>query len=354
MASTEKHSPVPIQACLRAIEITDTGNLRIKKVYFVVVSLDDCVVAESERKSNENSSLHWPEKHIFEVHPSSTVIIKLYRESRFPGVKHLVGEHIGKVVDLLENGGTSMDLKDEYGVVIVPKLELDILATIGTVLQITKSIMDVVSKANPILQASWTVLSTVYNAIQEVELQDDSVRELAESLRELLGIAKENSRLLVIEDTTNVIDDIGRMSLKVTSLIYEYTRPNFSWRALKSQLSKDLKDRIGKCQKACVELREKLQIRLILETSKMTKEIKNHSANIQIMLDIIKDDKLAEEIWKWLSAPDSSGNYNAALGKRQAGTCDWFLNGKWFDDIEQEAGLLWIKGTAGCGKTILW
>ena len=47
-----------------AIEITDISNLQIKKVYFVVVSLDDRVVAESERKSNKISSLHWPEKHI--------------------------------------------------------------------------------------------------------------------------------------------------------------------------------------------------------------------------------------------------------------------------------------------------
>jgi hypothetical protein len=63
--------------------------------------------------------------------------------------------------------------------------------------------------------------------MQEAEGMDDSIRDLAESLREMLGVAKEYPDLLFIGGTTNVTEEIGRTSLKVTSLIYEYTRPSF-------------------------------------------------------------------------------------------------------------------------------
>ncbi|KAF8960072.1 hypothetical protein BDZ97DRAFT_2040728 [Flammula alnicola] len=58
-------------------------------------------------------------------------------------------------------------------------------------------------------------------------------------------------------------------------------------------------------------------------------------------------------IYKWLSAPDSSRNRNEALDKRQADTCSWFLDGEQFRDWIETPGFLWIKGKAGCGKSIL-
>ena len=115
------------------------------------------------------------------------------------------------------------------------------------------------------------------------------------------------------------------------------------------------------------------------------------AANIRRALQIIKDDQLGsdefqfyliiindcllitvDKVQKWLSAPDSSRNYNEARKKHQKDTCSWFLDGTWFRDLQDKAGILWIKGigklsnkylalwlvlnnyTAGCGKTILW
>ena len=87
------------------------------------------------------------------------------------------------------------------------------------------------------------------------------------------------------------------------------------------------------------------------------------AANIQRTLKTIKDDQLgsdkfqfcpiiindrllitAKKVLKWLSAPDSSKNYNEALEKHQKDTCSWFLNGTWFSDLQDKAGILWIKG----------
>ncbi|KAF9473218.1 hypothetical protein BDN70DRAFT_789887, partial [Pholiota conissans] len=66
--------------------------------------------------------------------------------------------------------------------------------------------------------------------------------------------------------------------------------------------------------------------------------------NIEHTLKIIKDDQLADKIWKWLSAPDSSKNYNEAREKYQADTCAWFLNGERFHHFLERPDFIWIKG----------
>ena len=39
-----------------------------------------------------------------QLHPSSIIDITIYRKSRVPFNKHLVGQHISKVIEILENG----------------------------------------------------------------------------------------------------------------------------------------------------------------------------------------------------------------------------------------------------------
>ena len=87
------------------------------------------------------------------------------------------------------------------------------------------------------------------------------------------------------------------------------------------------------------------------------------AANIQRALKINEDDQLGsdefqfcliiindcllitvEKVQKWLSAPDSSKNYNEAREKHQKDTCSWFLDGIWFRDLQDKVGILWIKG----------
>ena len=60
--------------------------------------------------------------------------------------------------------------------------------------------------------------------MQETDLQDDSIRELAGTLGEMLATANMIPDLRVIPDTTDVIVDISRQSLRVASLIHEYTK----------------------------------------------------------------------------------------------------------------------------------
>src|SRR5437879_777069 len=100
-----------------------------------------------------------------------------------------------------------------------------------------------VYQTHPIFNASWAVLSCVYEvnrptkcqgilyeyqlleqAVQQTNVQDESIRELADTLREMLGTANMIPDLPVIPNTTNVIKEISRQSLQVASLIHEYTK----------------------------------------------------------------------------------------------------------------------------------
>ena len=88
-------------------------------------------------------------------------------------------------------------------------------------------------------------------------------------------------------------------------------------------------------------------------------------ANIQITLEMIRDDQLGiiagsyfkctidsfffvtvKKIYKWLSPPKESVNYNAALAilQSQPDTCLWFLNGNTFSGWLKQPGFLRIKG----------
>ncbi|EDR00556.1 uncharacterized protein LACBIDRAFT_180747, partial [Laccaria bicolor S238N-H82] len=69
-------------------------------------------------------------------------------------------------------------------------------------------------------------------------------------------------------------------------------------------------------------------------------------SNIQITLEMIRDEQLVEKIYKWLSPPKESLNYNAASAilEGQPDTCQWFLNGNAFHGWVKQPGFLWIKG----------
>ena len=86
--------------------------------------------------------------------------------------------------------------------------------------------------------------------------------------------------------------------------------------------------------------------------------------NIQITLEMILDEQLGiiadsdikciidfifitvEKIYRWLSPPKESFNYNAAyaIWKSQPDTCLWFLNGNAFHRWLKQPGFLWVKG----------
>jgi len=57
-----------------------------------------------------------------------------------------------------------------------------------------------------------------------VESLDENIRDIAENLREMLDAANAFPGLPELASTTNVINEIGRLSLQIASLIHEYTK----------------------------------------------------------------------------------------------------------------------------------
>ncbi len=55
-------------------------------------------------------------------------------------------------------------------------------------------------------------------------MQDESVQNLASTLREMLGTANQASDIAEVANTTNVIEEIGQQGLQVAFLIDEYTK----------------------------------------------------------------------------------------------------------------------------------
>jgi len=92
---------------------------------------------------------------------------------------------------------------------------------------------------------------------------------------------------------------------------------------------------------------QKFDRRLEMDTNRQVKGIKDDQlGTIDFSLLIICNDPniLAEKICKWLSAPDSSGNYNAACEQRQEDTCAWLHDDEHFIEWQKNPGFLWIKG----------
>jgi hypothetical protein len=60
--------------------------------------------------------------------------------------------------------------------------------------------------------------------VQHQLVQDDSLRDLAESLREMVGVASACPDLRNVKGTADVVKDIGHAAMQVASLIDEYTK----------------------------------------------------------------------------------------------------------------------------------
>ncbi|KAE8840610.1 hypothetical protein P3342_006908 [Pyrenophora teres f. teres] len=87
---------------------------------------------------------------------------------------------------------------------------------------------------------------------------------------------------------------------------------------------------------------------------RLRKEIRESSGDITTNDDGLTRDKRLNEIYRWLSPPDPSSNYQKALRQRQHDTGLWFLRGKPYKSWKTSvASSLWLHGIPGCGKTIL-
>ncbi|KIK75059.1 hypothetical protein PAXRUDRAFT_835819 [Paxillus rubicundulus Ve08.2h10] len=336
---------------------------------------------------------------------SSTVQISLFGKHCIRN--HLVGSYSGRAIDFVINKGKPLTLQDcgygacatvtmglspvvdyqqalnasvdaslarldnnprlEQGIEDVDQANPSIEATysavetcgqyivpLGQALQLMKKLVDNVAEAHPLLKLGWTLLSLVYTAVQQQRLNDDNVRGLAESLRELIGVASD-CPVAEIKGTPHVIESIERLALEVASLIDEYTKSPFMLRLAKTQMT-DVTTRITKCQAELKDLHEKLRTRImayiangITKTQQCVKETQEDGKRKHAQ-------KITSEMRKWLEASDPSINHKLARDTPFVeGTGSWFTKDERFLKWLHERGTkLWISGRPGFGKTVLF
>ena len=215
----------------------------------------------------------------------------------------------------------------------------------------------------------------------------------------MLATANMVPDLPVIPNTTNVSGDIGRQSLRVASLIHEYTKLSLAgdWAPLslvKIQVKQFFfffsQSELSKTESAILNyvLMHAEEIAPLWKTSFSVESIliqtykwrlacnkmvlftwlllpfvwsirDGHRTNAESnkgwqircvwiaffhKLIIICFIYPAEKIRQWLAAPDSSRNQNEARDKRQVDTCTWFFEGERFRAWRKNPGFLWVKG----------
>ncbi|ETW75215.1 hypothetical protein HETIRDRAFT_331545, partial [Heterobasidion irregulare TC 32-1] len=101
------------------------------------------------------------------------------------------------------------------------------ISPLGQALQAAANMALTVSEAHPILKVACNVLLSAYETMRAQQVQDDAVRGLAESLREMVGVVSQTLHSLVVISTENVIDAIRQAFLQVASVIDEYARLPF-------------------------------------------------------------------------------------------------------------------------------
>lgn len=72
------------------------------------------------------------------------------------------------------------------------------------------------------------------------------------------------------------------------------------------------------------------------------------------LLELIRFGQISADILSWLKAPDATVDHNAACLKRAPGTGIWLINSPVFQSwLKEDNSFLWLKGFAGCGKSVL-
>ena len=76
------------------------------------------------------------------------------------------------------------------------------------------------------------LLTRFHDKIAQYQIaQDQSIRVLVETLREMAGAASSVPDLGKIEGTTDVIEEIGRTSLEAAKLVHDYFLPSIGGKA---------------------------------------------------------------------------------------------------------------------------
>lgn len=102
------------------------------------------------------------------------------------------------------------------------------------------------------------------------------------------------------------------------------------------------------------EIRENLSLAFDVLQLRDHKQTQDDIAEINALLQLMRLSQISKDVHDWFNPPDATVNHNGACAKRHPGTGMWFINSDQFNTwLAQGNSLLWIKGFAGSGKSVL-
>ncbi|KAF4610650.1 hypothetical protein D9613_006781 [Agrocybe pediades] len=361
MSASAMKTPLLFGAKISTIEIKapiDIYKPRYK--YLIRVNQDGRKILEGDRGSTVQEAgefrIKWDinQDLLFALSPISSTI-KLSVHSKGRSFEHNLGEFEGNIVDLVDNDSyfelvkkgknTSVKLRvtvtkpdakthtADYVNEVMTKVDGELVAmatlslpdpdkggmkfVMGQILQSTKSIMDKVADAHPFVKVAWSALAFVYEAFEKTTLEDKAVRDLAESLREMLGLARARRDLLVIKDTVNVIEEMSLLALRIAQVLHEYCSPRLIDRTIRLNMpASSLHARIQRYQTAHNDLMKKFERRLQIEVYQTVQKIANGGIEAQTSVRLFRPiatsrfigrEKEMEELKAHFEIRDTSG-----------------------------------------------
>ncbi|KAK1982555.1 hypothetical protein LZ30DRAFT_717128 [Colletotrichum cereale] len=231
-------------------------------------------------------------------------------------------------------------------------------------LSVTGSVVGIISLGLQVTQS-------LYNYYAAIDSQDSDVTHTARKLDNLLEIlnclkARLDGRKVKV-DGTHVLEGIKSTIEQCEECIQELQDESRKFertpvggirtaiRATGRRLAYPFRQStLQKLDEDIDELVTHLSLALQLLQQDVTDRVQDGIEDTKAVLDLVRASQLSSEIQVWLKAPDASIDFNDACKKKHPGTGLWFVKSSSFTSwLEQPRSFLWLKGFAGCGKSVL-
>jgi ankyrin repeat domain-containing protein 50 len=198
-------------------------------------------------------------------------------------------------------------------------------------------VADITKKLDSLLE----ILGTLQNHVKNRRFRADE-QDLLRKIEVLINECEE-----CIEELQEVANKFAQCPISTVQSAIQATARRVSYPFRKStfqKLDEDVSD-IIKC----------LQFALQLLQQEVVARVQNDLEDVKSLLDLVWSSQISSDIRHWLKAPDAALNFNAASKKRHPQTGLWLVkdNTVFTDWLTTPGSFLWLRGFAGCGKSVL-
>lgn len=209
----------------------------------------------------------------------------------------------------------------------------------------------------------------LYDYYRDVKDRDSDIKHTAKKLEHLLGLLTQlasylaNHRLTDSALVKNIESNIELCQDSISELEEQRQKfdktPELTFLASMKAIGRKAaypfrKGTLTSLEENIEDIIPNISLALQLLQQKVSDRIQLDVNDLKSIFEQLRISQVSQEIQTWLKAPDSSINFNVAYKKRHSGTGIWFIQGEPFNHwIQNPRSFLWLRGFAGCGKSVL-